>query len=98
MIRIERDGDDALVWVKAVPGASRDAIAGAIGDRLKVKVGAPPEGGKANRGICELLAGALGVKARNVGVERGRGHPEKVVRVSQIGAEDVRVRLASYLA
>ena len=32
------EGADLLVRVKAVPGSSRDAIAGALGDRLKVRV------------------------------------------------------------
>jgi uncharacterized protein (TIGR00251 family) len=92
-VRIEADGADALVWVKAVPGAAREAIAGAIGDRIKVKVSAPPEGGKANRAICALLAAALGVKPRDVTIERGHGHPEKVVRVAGTSVAEVRARL-----
>ena len=41
MMRAEQDGDDVLVWIKVVPGASRDEIAGSIGDRLKVRVSVP---------------------------------------------------------
>ncbi len=80
-IRIEQQGDDVLLWVKAVPGASRDQIAGLLGDRLKVRVSAPPEGGKANKAICKLIASALGVKVRRVTIESGQTNPEKVVRV-----------------
>ncbi len=54
-IRIEQDGDDVLVWVKAVPGAAQDTVAGALGDRLKVRVSAAPEDGRANKAICRLL-------------------------------------------
>jgi hypothetical protein len=92
-IRIEPAGGDALIWVKAVPGASRDALAGPVGDRLKVRVCAPPEGGKANRAICGLLAEALGIKPREVTVERGRGHPEKVMRAAGLSADTARARL-----
>ena len=55
-IRIQHDGEDVLVWVKAVPGASLDTVAGALGDRLKVRISAAPEDGQANRAICRLLA------------------------------------------
>jgi len=71
-----------LIRVKAVPGASRDQIAGVLGDRLKVKVAAPPEGGKANRAICALLAKELGVKPSRVEIVSGATSAEKVVRVA----------------
>ena len=86
---IERDGEDVLVRVKAVPGASRDEIAGAVGDRLKVRVSAPPEGGKANRAICRVVAEALGVKPRLVSIERGHASPEKTLRVAGCDAATV---------
>ena len=73
---------DLLLSVKAVPGASRDAIAGELGGRLKIRVAAPPEGGKANEAICALVARDLGLKARQVTVEVGHGNPEKVLRVT----------------
>ena len=79
---IEADGDDVLIRIKAVPGASRDEIAGAVGDRLKVRVSAAPEGGKANKAICRLVAAALGAKSRQVTIERGRTSPEKTLRVT----------------
>lgn len=85
------DGGGVLIRVKAVPGASRDAIAGALGDRLKVRVSAPPEGGKANDAIRRLLAAALGVHDRAVQVVQGHGTPLKSLRVDGAVAE----RLAS---
>ena len=75
------DGADVLVRVKAVPGASRDAIAGVLGDRLKVRVAAPPEGGKANAAIAALLASACGVGVRLVTIESGPSQPQKCFRV-----------------
>ena len=71
-----------LIRVKAVPGASRDEIAGPLGDRLKVRVAAPPEGGKANKAICRLIAKQLGAPAKSVEVIAGPTNPEKTVRVS----------------
>lgn len=69
------------VAVKVVPGSSRDQIVGKLGDRLKVKVAAPPEGGKANKAVCRLIAAAAGVSERAVSVVAGAASAEKVVRV-----------------
>lgn len=79
--------------IKAVPGARRDEIVGMLGDRLKVRVSAPPEGGKANAAICALIAAALGVKPRQVEVVSGHGSAEKTVRVTGADAEKVRAVL-----
>lgn len=84
----------ALLSVKAVPGAKRDEVAGVLGERLKVRVSQPPEGGKANAAICALLARELGVKRAAVSVVRGTSSPEKVVRIEGVSAETVRARWA----
>ena len=78
---ISADGPDVLIRVKVVPGASRDAVAGTLGDRLKVRVSAPPEGGRANKAVCAVIARALDVKPKQVSIEAGRSNPEKTVRV-----------------
>lgn len=62
--------------LKVVPGASRSAIAGELGDRLKVKVAAPPEDGKANAAVCAVLGKWLGAP---VEVIAGHGNPLKTV-------------------
>lgn len=91
-----REGEGgAILAVKAVPGAKRDGIAGPLGDRLKVRVSAPPEGGRANSAICALLARALGVKARDVEVVSGATNPEKRVLVRGVSAAEAAQRLGS---
>ena len=70
--------------IKAVPGASRDAVAGMLGDRIKVRVSAPPEGGKANKAIEAVIAESLGVKASQVAVVAGMTNPAKTVRVTGV--------------
>jgi uncharacterized protein (TIGR00251 family) len=91
------EGTFLLLAVKAVPGAKRDEIAGVLGEgdsaRLKVRVSAPPEGGKANRAICRLVAEALDVKPAAVQVARGHASPEKTLRIRGVATHDARTRL-----
>jgi uncharacterized protein (TIGR00251 family) len=74
----------ARILIKAVAGAKRDEIVGRLGDRLKVRVAAPPEGGKANEAICELIAAAFGVKTRDVRIVAGQSRAEKTVEVEGV--------------
>jgi uncharacterized protein len=67
------------ITVKVVPGASRDRIMGLLGDALKIQVSAPPERGRANAAVTELLADALCLSVRSVSVITGTTSPRKVV-------------------
>jgi uncharacterized protein (TIGR00251 family) len=49
--------------LKVVPGASRSGVAGVLGDRLKLRVAAPPSEGLANRAVLELLERRFGCPA-----------------------------------
>lgn len=86
----EQRGEDVLLHVKVVPGAKRDQIAGILGERLKIRISAPPEGGKANAAVCAIIAKAVGVRARDVTVETGHTNPEKTLRLSGADAATVR--------
>lgn len=79
--------------LKVVPGASRDAIAEVIGERLKVRVTTPPESGRANRAVAALLARPLGVPASALRVVRGHRTARKTLEVRGIEADEVRRRL-----
>jgi len=91
--RFQADGGDVLIRVKAVPGASRDEVAGTLGDRLKVRVSAPAEDGRANKAVCAVIARALGVRQKQVSIETGRSSPEKTVRVVSCSVAAVAERL-----
>ena len=79
--------------VKAVPGASRSEIVGRLGEALKVRVAAPPEGGKANREILGLLAERLGLSAAGVVLVSGATSAGKVVELRGLTAEQAWARL-----
>ncbi|MCP4834945.1 MAG: DUF167 domain-containing protein [Phycisphaera sp.] len=78
----EEDRDDALyLRLHVVPGARRPRVVGRYGDRLKVKVIAPPERGRANEALLELLATSLDLARSRLVIERGDTSPSKTVRI-----------------
>ena len=87
MAVLTSDNADVLIRLKVVPGSSRDALAGVLGDRLKIKVAAAPEAGKANAAVCDLLARALGIKPRDITIESGHASPEKTARARGVSIE-----------
>ena len=88
-----RHGDVLHLHLKVVPGASKDALAGAYGDRLKVRVTAPAESGKANKAVLALLATALDVPQQDLTLIRGASMPRKTVAVRGITRTEAAVRL-----
>ena len=48
-----------LLRLTVVPGAQRSQVVGLYGDRLKVRLAAPPEKGAANRELIDFLARSL---------------------------------------
>lgn len=83
----------AILAVKVVPGASRDKIAGVLGESLKVATAAPPEKGKANAAVAALLAKALRVDKRSVELVSSPSHPRKEFRIAGLCADAIRERL-----
>lgn len=75
------DGDDLLLDCHLQPRASRDEFAGLQGDRLKIRLTAPPVDGKANAQLLALLAKAFAVAKRDVELESGESSRLKRVRI-----------------
>jgi uncharacterized protein (TIGR00251 family) len=83
----------ARLSVKVVPGASRNEIVGWMGETLKVRVSAPPERGRANEAVQELLAASLGVPASDVRIVSGGSSPRKIVEIDGLNDAAVRDRI-----
>ena len=92
-LKLEQTAEGIVLAVKVVPGASRTMIAGLLGDRLKVRLAAAPEKGKANRQLLEFLAEQLGVNKNDLAIVSGQANPIKHVRVVGISADRLRERL-----
>lgn len=75
------------------PGASRTEVAGLHGDRLKLRVAAPPVDGRANEALLAWLASRCGVAKRQVRLVRGATSRRKTVEIEGVSAGEVRQRL-----
>ncbi len=73
--------------VKVVPGASRSTVAGVLGDRLKIRIAAPPEDGRANRALADLLSE---LTRCNCVVVAGHSSAQKTVLVAQGEVDAIR--------
>ena len=82
-----------LLRLHVQPGAGRNAIMGRHGDALKVKVGAPPEGGRANAAVLTLIAASLGVAESEVTLESGATSRNKRLRIVGLEAPECGRRL-----
>ena len=79
------------------PKASRTELAGEFGDRLKLRVAAPPVDGKANRQILQFLSTILDLPKSRLVLERGASGRDKTV-VVPLPAQQVQKRLAATIA
>ena len=86
-------GDDVVLRVHVQPGAGRSAVVGRHGQALKVRVAAPPEGGRANDAVRELVAETFGVAADAVEVTSGASSRIKRLRLKAVDLDDFRRRL-----
>jgi len=81
-------GSGVVLRVHVHPGAGRTAIVGRHGDALKVRVAAPPTGGRANEACSELIAGIFGVKPAAVKVTGGETSRQKRLTITGVDAEE----------
>lgn len=85
--------DAVELKIKVVPNASRDRMAGMLGDRLKVSVSAAPEQGKANDAVCRLIEKKMKLAKRSVTVASGQTSPMKTLRLEGIDLQQATERL-----
>ena len=81
--------------LRVSPGARRTELVGRHGDGWKVRVSAPPEGGRANDAVVDLLAERAGLPRRAVTIVSGHSSREKVVQMDGLDQIEAELRLES---
>jgi uncharacterized protein (TIGR00251 family) len=98
MIDLQVADGGVIVPVRAQPKARRNAIVGTHAGRLRIVVTDPPEKGKANKSIAEILATALKIAPSRVQLVAGGTSPQKKFLVAGLPLAAVRELLMASLA
>ncbi len=75
------DTDDILLFCHLQPGAKRSEFAGLHGERIKIRLHAPPVDGKANSQLIAFLSDAFAVPKQAIQIESGQLSRQKRVRI-----------------
>jgi uncharacterized protein len=89
------DGPSTRLRLRVSPGASRSEVVGRYGEAWKVRVAAPPENGKANEALLDLLATTFDVPRARIAIVGGHASRDKIVVIDGLSAETVGARLVS---
>ncbi|MDR0375818.1 MAG: DUF167 domain-containing protein [Treponema sp.] len=88
-------GGVILLDVKALPGASRTEIAGVQENRLRVKLAAAPENGKANAELRAFLAKSLSCAKKDVALKTGEKSRLKTIMLPLEARQKLEALVAS---
>jgi uncharacterized protein len=69
------------IKVKVIPGSSRNDLGVLKNGEFCARVTSPPEKGKANRQVVELLSRHLGVAKSRIFITRGGKSSHKIVEI-----------------
>jgi len=81
--------------LRVSPGARSAEVVGRHGAAWKVRVAAPPEGGRANEAVVRLLARTLSLPRDAVTLVSGHGARDKIVQLTGLDSAQIERRLSS---
>lgn len=95
MIQTHEQG--CVLLVRAQPGARRSGIQGAYRVMLKIAVSAPPEDGRANDAIVDVIRDSLSLKRSQISLLSGQTSRDKRFLIIGITSEELDARVRPYL-
>jgi hypothetical protein len=97
VIAVTPHADGATLAVRAQPGAKKNGVLGEQAGALKVAVTAPPEDGRANDALVEVVREWLGVRRSAVELLSGKSNRNKVFLIRGLTADELTSRVAERL-
>ena len=98
MIAVTDHPVGCVLPVRAQPGARKAGVLGEQAGALKVAVTAPPEDGRANKALVEMLREVLHLKRSQVDLISGATSRDKRFLIRGVDAKDMKARLTMLLA
>jgi uncharacterized protein (TIGR00251 family) len=97
MIEIADHPEGCVLPVRAQPGARKAGAKGEQGGALKLAVTAPPEDGRANAALMELLRELLGLKRSQIELIAGQTSRDKKFLIRGLGRSELVAKLEGVL-
>ncbi len=85
--------DGAVLSLRIVPRAAKNAIQGAHGDALKIRLCAPPVDGAANAALIEFLSDTLSLPRARIQLLGGKTSRTKRVLLAGLSASAIRTKI-----
>ena len=90
--------DQVIVRFQVQPRAKRNQIYGVRDDGVfRIRLTAPPVGGRANRALINFLADVLEIPRSQIVIVSGEKNREKLVGFKTIEKNEILIRLASLI-
>lgn len=93
MIEVTDHAEGCVLRVRAQPGARREGPQGEQNGALKIAVTAPPEDGRANDALVEVLRGLFGLRRSQVELIGGQTSREKRFLLRGLSQQELRAKL-----
>lgn len=79
--------------IRAVPGSKSSEIKDVWNGKLRVRIAAPAEDGKANKELIDFLAQFFGVSKSSISIVSGEKSRDKTIVISDLDKGEVLVKL-----
>jgi uncharacterized protein (TIGR00251 family) len=97
MIAITEHAQGCILPVRAQPGARKTGVVGEQAGALKVAVTAPPDQGRANQALVEVLREVLGLKRSQVTLLSGPTSRDKRFLIQGLTVAELQARVTALL-